>query len=188
MLSFKNPGQTEDTKDIKIVLAGDVGATKTNLAIFELIGDRLVSLQEASYPTNDYKSLTELTDQFTKKLAIRPDAVCFGVAGPVLNGHAKLSNIEWEIDRSFLSQHFNTNVQVINDLEANAYGLTTLGSDDFYTLQKVDNPIPGNAAIIAPGTGLGEAGIFWNGKYYQPYATEGGHCDFAHRSAERCAS
>lgn len=183
MLSFKNPGQTEDTKDIKIVLAGDVGATKTNLAIFELIGDRLVSLQEASYPTNDYKSLTELTDQFTKKLAIRPDAVCFGVAGPVLNGHAKLSNIEWEIDRSFLSQHFNTNVQVINDLEANAYGLTTLGSDDFYTLQKVDNPIPGNAAIIAPGTGLGEAGIFWNGKYYQPYATEGGHCDFAARDA-----
>lgn len=183
MLPFKNPEQTGSDRKIKTVLAGDIGATKTNLAIFDAAGARLVSLQEASYPTNQYKSLIELTDQFTKQLSVIPDAVCFGVAGPVLNGHAKLSNIDWEVDRTSLSKHFNTHVQVINDLEANAYGLATLSSEDIHVIQQVDDRIPGNAAIIAPGTGLGEAGLFWNGKYYQPYATEGGHCDFAPRDA-----
>lgn len=183
MLPFKDPGYIRRDRKIRTVLAGDIGATKTNLALFNAEGETLVPLQEASYPTNQYKSLTELTDGFTSKLSVVPDAVCFGVAGPVLNGHARLSNVDWEVDRTLLSKHFNSDVQVINDLEANAYGLATLGSSDIHVIQQVEDRIPGNAAIIAPGTGLGEAGMFWNGKYYQPYATEGGHCDFAARNA-----
>lgn len=165
-----------------ILLAGDVGGTKTNLALFKSDGNQAALLHEAQYKSNDYKNLIELTDTFLRNAPSFPGSMCFGVAGPVLNGVAKLSNINWEIKSDEISGHFKIkNVHLINDLEANAYGLAMLNEKDVVTIHPGDVAARGNAAVIAPGTGLGEAGLYWDGNYYHPFATEGGHSDFAAR-------
>lgn len=166
----------------RIVLAGDVGATKTNLALFNAKGNTIVSIAEQKFVSKEYKNITEIIEIFLKGIPI-PDSICFGVAGPVMNGHAKLSNISWDIDSNELARYFNAKkVKLINDLEANAYGLAMLSEKDVASVHSVKNAEKGNVAIIAPGTGLGEAGMYWDGEYYHPFATEGGHCDFAPRS------
>lgn len=165
-----------------LVLAGDIGATKTNLALFKVEGDNVISLQETQYRSRHYKNIIGLTNTFIKN-SLLPDSICFGVAGPVLNGRAKLSNIEWEIDSNELSRYFGVkNVQLINDLEATSYGLAILNEKDIRLIHKGNGQPVGNVAVIAPGTGLGEAGLFWDGNYYYPFATEGGHSDFAPRN------
>lgn len=166
------------------VLAGDVGATKTNLAFFRMEGRNMILLNEAQFKSNAYRDFIEMVDAFARDIHPIPDSVCFGVAGPVLNGHAKLSNIDWEIDSAELSSHFKIkNVHLINDLEATAYGLEMLNETDVAVIHKGDEATAcGNAAVIAPGTGLGEAGLYWDGIYYHPFATEGGHSDFAPRT------
>ena len=97
LLQFKKSKESKASCKRSIVLAGDIGATKTNLALFKVEGDIVASLQEVQYKSNDYKNIIELTDAFINDLPL-PDSICFAVAGPVLNGHAKLSNIMWEID------------------------------------------------------------------------------------------
>jgi glucokinase len=165
-----------------IVLAGDVGATKTHLSLIKFEGDNIVIFKEEKYKSSDYKNIIELTGNFIIDITL-PDSICFGVAGPVLDGHAKLSNINWEINKDELSNHFGVkNVHLINDLEATAYGLAMLTEKDLAALHCGDETPVGNAAVIAPGTGLGEAGLYWDGQYYHPFATEGGHCDFAPRN------
>lgn len=166
----------------ELILAGDIGATKTNLAIFKHEGNKFKVLHEATYRTGDYSTITELTDNFIKGKPAA-DTICFAVAGPVVNGTSRLSNISWYIDQTDLQSHYNVKVKIINDLEATAYGLAVLSAKDIRTIHKVLHPVPGNAVVIAPGTGLGEAGIFWDGRFYKPFATEGGHCDFAARNA-----
>ena len=142
----------------------------------------LTALHEAHYKSHDYKNIIELIDIFIKNYPY-PDAVCLGVAGPVLNGHAKLSNLMWEVNSDELSNHFGMKkIKLINDLEATAYGLAMLNENDIALIHKGDNAPVGNAAVIAPGTGLGEAGLYCDGNYYYPFATEGGHCDFAPRN------
>ena len=182
LLRFKIPKESKASRRNSIVLAGDIGATKSNLALFKVEGGNVASLQEAQYKSQEYKNIIELTNTFIKNIPL-PDSICFGVAGPVLNGHAKLSNIMWEIDSNELSNHFGVkNVQLINDLEATAYGLAMLTEKDIAEIHKGNDAAVGNAAVIAPGTGLGEAGLYWDGNYYHPFATEGGHCDFAPRN------
>ena len=182
LLRFKIPKESKASRRDSTVLAGDIGATKSNLALFKVEGGNVASLQEAQYKSQEYKNIIELTNTFIKNIPL-PDSICFGVAGPVLNGHAKLSNIMWEIDSNELSNHFGVkNVQLINDLEATAYGLAMLTEKDIAVIHKGNDAAVGNAAVIAPGTGLGEAGIYWDGNYYHPFATEGGHCDFAPRN------
>ncbi|MFC0775063.1 glucokinase [Terrimonas alba] len=182
LLPFK-PGKERSAKRREwIVLAGDAGATKTNLSIFKWKNNTASVLHEAKYDSPDYKNIIELTDDFIKGFPA-PDIICFGVAGPVLNGHAKFSNINWEIDSAEIAGHFGIPaVHVINDLEATAYGLAMLTEKDVTVIHKGDENAAGNVAIIAPGTGLGEAGLYWDGKVYHPFATEGGHCDFAART------
>ena len=182
LVKFNVSKESKAIGESRIVLAGDVGATKTNLAFFKEEEGNVVSLHEAQYKSNDYKNIIELTDAFIRDLPL-PGSICFGVAGPVLNGHAKLSNINWEIDSAELSNHFKVkNVYLINDLEATAYGLAMLNENDIALIHKGNNSADGNIAVIAPGTGLGEAGLYWDGNYYYPFATEGGHSDFAPRN------
>ena len=182
LVKFNISKESKATGESHIVLAGDVGATKTNLALFKEEEGSVVLLHEAQYKSNDYKNIIELTDAFIQDLPL-PGSICFGVAGPVLNGHAKLSNINWEMDSTELSNHFKIrNVYMINDLEANAYGLAMLKEKDISVIHKGNNVADGNIAVIAPGTGLGEAGLYWDGNYYYPFATEGGHSDFAPRN------
>lgn len=176
--SFK---QIKSLKQEILVLAGDIGGTKTNLALFKASGDSIVPIIQCKYHTIDFLSIEELLKSFLKDIP-EPDKICLGVAGPVLNGHAKLSNIKWEIDKLELSMQFKKDCSIINDLEATAYGLAMINQDETVVIHQGKSQIPGNAAVIAPGTGLGEAGIYWDGKYYHPFATEGGHADFAARN------
>jgi glucokinase len=165
-----------------IVLAGDAGATKTSLALFKWENSHSTLLHEEKYRSQDYENIIGLINDFQKELP-HPDAICLGVAGPTLNGHAKLTNINWEINSGEISAQMGLpEVYLINDLEAAAYGLAMLTEKDITVLHKGDETIGGNVAIIAPGTGLGEAGIYWDGKTHHPFATEGGHCDFAARN------
>lgn len=163
------------------VLAGDVGATKTNLALFKMNGEDATSLKEGTYPSQEFKSIKEITDDFLKDLP-QPEACCIGVAGPVFEGKVKLTNLSWEMDSNEIAKHLKLEtIYLINDLEANAYGLAMLTDKDLEVIHKSSEALSGNAAIIAPGTGLGEAGLYFDGKFYHPFATEGGHSDFASR-------
>jgi len=164
-----------------LVLAGDIGGTKTNLALYSAAGNKLLLLQDIQYRTSDFSSISDLLISFIKDIP-EPHKICLGVAGPVLNGHAKLSNIKWDIDKNELTKHFKKDFSIINDLEATAYGLAMLNEEDTFVIHQAKTQISGNAAVIAPGTGLGEAGIYWDGEFYHPFATEGGHTDFAARS------
>lgn len=173
---------TSISRDKGVILAADVGGTKTNLALFQIQTGDLVPLKEKSYPTKKYKSFLEMVSSFHTDDMPRINGICLGVAGPVTQGKVYGTNFPWAIDSEEIRRELNIpSVSLINDMEANAYGLAALQDKDFETL-KPGSKIPGNAALISPGTGLGEAGMFWDGSYYHPFACEGGHCDFSPRN------
>ena len=162
------------------ILAGDVGGTKTNMALYQAGSGRLRLLKEKKYASGDYHSLIDIIRDFSgKKL---PDRVCAAVAGPVLHGKSSLTNLNWQLDSSALSKELNIPVSFINDLEATAYGLAGLEKNELAVIAPGETGAEGNIAVIAPGTGLGEGGLYWDGKFYHPFATEGGHSDFAPRT------
>lgn len=179
LLSIKKTSHNNTTKG-SYILAGDIGATKINLALYKAEKDILIPLQEENYKSSSYNSIIEIADSFIKHFP-SPDIICFGAAGPVLNGRVTLSNINWTIDSTALSRYFKKDVYVINDLKATAYGLAVLTENNIAVIHSPLDHIAGNAALIAPGTGLGEAGLYWDGEHYHPFAAEGGHCDFAPR-------
>jgi len=159
-----------------------VGATKCNLALFRQSGKDLSVIKESKYFTKDYSDPVTMISRFPGASKL-PDNMSFGVAGPVQNGKVKITNLSWKIDSKEISIKFgNIPVHFINDLEATAYGLAALEKDDVYTIYEGAKGHAGNMALIAPGTGLGEAGLFWDGTVYHPFATKGGHCDFAPRT------
>ena len=165
------------------VLAGDVGGTKTRLAIFEIGGKRLQTLLEKSYPSRQHPSLDALVEEFLALGAMPCAQACFGVAGPVLGQQVRVTNLPWVIDSSALAARFGfERVALINDLEANAWGIEALTGEDFCLLNPGRADAAGNASVIAAGTGLGEAGLFWDGRRYRPFASEGGHADFSAQS------
>lgn len=171
-------GQRKNHRQGDVILAGDVGGTHTRLVLIQPDHDSCLTIGTARYPSAAYPSLTDIIRKFLEPNT-SPQIISLGVAGPVVNGVARLSNIHWKIDRQELLQQFSAReVYIINDLEATAYGLQLL-SDNEKDILHSGNGFAGNAAIIAPGTGLGEAGLYWDGEKHHPFATEGGHCDFA---------
>jgi len=141
-------------------------------------------VSEATYRSGQYGSLDEIVDGFVRERRLAVDHACFGVAGPVLRGMSVTPNLAWIVDASSLARGLRLpTVELINDLEANAYGIEVLGPADVATLAEGDADAGGNAAIIAAGTGLGEAVICRDGDRSHPFATEGGHADFAPRNA-----
>jgi len=168
------------------VLAGDIGGTKTNLALFHAGRNELKPIAEKKFASGEYTSVAAIIDAFIAEHNVDiPQRICLGVAGPVLDGRAELTNLDWVVDSEQLLNHFQVeNVSLINDLEAIAYGLSEIGQKHLVQLSKGNPLAKGNMAIIAPGTGLGQAGLFWDGKYYHPFPTEGGHCDFSPRTQE----
>jgi len=165
-----------------VILAADIGATKTNLAFFEIKNRQIALLKEKSYRTKDYNSFIEMILSFHRNKLPVIDRISLGVAGPVINGKVKGTNFPWEIDSEEIVRELGVHsVSLINDMEANAYGLALLKNKDFEIL-KEGSQMSGNTVIISPGTGLGEAGLYWDGARYHPFATEGGHCDFSPRS------
>jgi glucokinase len=166
-----------------MILAGDIGGTHARLAFFDVnSGDfRLVSA--AVFPSREYSGLDQIVTQFVDSSSLHPDAACFGVAGPVRNGHVETSNLPWTIEAKRLANELNIpKALLINDLEANAWGISTLADKDVICLNQVKGQPVGNQAVIAAGTGLGEAGLYWDGTNYHIFACEGGHSDFAPRN------
>ncbi len=171
-------------KDNALLLAADVGGTKTNMYLFRVVPAGLESIKEHVFHTAEYNSMEAMIDDFLAA-GEKPDRICFGVAGPVIKGTVQLTNLGWPISAHSISQHYNNiNVALLNDLEATAYSINALNGTDLYKLPSSGAAQPGNVAVIAPGTGLGEAGLYWDGTDYHPFATEGGHCDFAPRNAQ----
>ncbi len=162
-----------------MILAGDIGGTNARLAYFQTQNGKLRLTCESIFPSRDYSRLGDIVTKFIKDSGTRPEVACFGIAGPVRNGRVETSNLPWVIEQSVLAQQIQVPATLlINDLEATAWGIGGLGAEDFTSLNDVPRSV-GNQAVIAPGTGLGEAGLFWNGKEHEVFACEGGHADFA---------
>ena len=164
-----------------MILAGDIGATKTSLALFELVGDTLIMQVQQEFPSRAFSSLNELIIAFEKETSMPSiDVACFGIAGPVIEEHCRTTNLPWVITSSELQEYLGTNkVRLLNDLEATAYGMLYLAEDEFIDLNPTGRKITGNRAVIAAGTGLGEAILYYDGMEYHPIGSEGGHSDFA---------
>jgi glucokinase len=164
---------------MSIQLAGDVGGTKTALAIIDSeLGPRNF-LEKAIYPSADYPSLDALVAKFLKGKKWQLARASIDVAGPVVNGRCQTTNLPWVIEEKSLSKELGIPVRLVNDLDAIAYAIPLLEAGDLETLNPGVPVKHGALAVVAPGTGLGEAFLEWNGTDYRPYPSEGGHTDFA---------
>src|SRR5438309_1841650 len=167
-----------------MILAGEMGATRTRLAAFETEGNRLHCVVEKTYMSQQHDGLSGILADFIKTEGIPVHSACLGVAGPVRGGRSKISNLPWVIDAREVARQLRLNsVGLLNDLEAYAYGIDGLESKDFITLSEGAEEAEGNRAVISAKTGLGMAGLFWDGFRHHPFACEGGHADFAPRDA-----
>jgi glucokinase len=163
-----------------MILAGDIGGTSTRLAYFEQKDGRLRSVAEEVKHSQDYPSLHAGVLEFAARYKHSVACACFGVAGPVNNGRVEAPNLPWIIESAVLERELGIpKVYLLNDLEANAYGLSELSDADFAVLSPGSASAKGNAAVISAGTGLGEAGLYWDGTTHHPFPGEGGHADFA---------
>jgi len=166
-----------------MILAGDIGGTHARLAYFQSQNGDLKLFSEAVFPSREHRGLDEIVTRFVELQGIPPETACFGVAGPVQNGRVETSNLPWIVESSRLATELHIRCALlINDLEASAWGIPALTENDFVTLNQVKGLASGNQAVIAAGTGLGEAGLYWDGTKYHVFACEGGHCDFAPRN------
>ncbi|MEC4749693.1 glucokinase [Methylomicrobium sp. Wu6] len=172
-----------------MILAGDVGGTKTILALYDANGDEWRCIKKTRYSSLDHSTFTTLLQDFLKEGEM--DAIasaCLGVAGPIVDGDCVATNLPWVLRRSEIGNYLGTEkVRLLNDLEATAWGILDLPAVDFVTLNPDSEPRPGNSAILAAGTGLGEAIVAWDGEKHQVLASEGGHSDFAPGSKQELA-
>lgn len=163
-----------------MILAGEIGATRARMAAFQVEGNKLQCAIEKTYKSQEHSGLSEIIANFVRTEGVPVHSACFGVAGPVRAGRSKISNLEWTIDsRELAAQLKLPSVGLLNDLEAYAYGVDALESKDFVTLSEGTEEAEGNRAVISARTGLGVAGLFWDGFRHHPFACEGGHADFA---------
>ncbi len=175
-----------------MILAGDVGGTKVHLALYNFEGGRLKQVRDEKFPAGEFPTLDAvvnkfLTDELTGQ---RSDiaAACFGCPGPVRDGRLKLTNLPWTLDQHDLAKSLSIqHIFLINDLEANGYGIPELAPESIVTLHDGDSSAVGHRGLIAAGTGLGEALLIWDGRNHRPIASEGGHCDFAARNDREVA-
>jgi glucokinase len=191
-----------------MIVAGDIGGTKTHLALYDWKKDRVDPVRLESFHSADYTCLEDMLTEFLvppkpptpideyeaekdgaaepeaehpAEVPLKIEAACFGIAGSVIQNHCQTTNLPWVVDGAVLAKRFEIpNVRLLNDLEAMAHGILLLRADEVEVLN-AGTPPPHNQALalIAAGTGLGEAILFWNGSRYQPMPSEGGHADFA---------
>jgi glucokinase len=166
-----------------MILAGEIGATRTRLAAFETEGTRMQLVTEKIYMSQEHPGVPQMIADFVLTEGIPVHTACFGVAGPVRGGRSKISNLDWTIDAAELARQLQlSSVGLINDLEAYAYGIDALESKDFVTLAEGSEEAEGNRAVISARTGLGVAGLYWDGHRHHPFPAEGGHASFAPRN------
>lgn len=175
-----------------MILAGDVGGTKVHLALFDFTSGRLHMLREHKFASRDFTSVEGVVKAFiaqdSKGDTHGITAACFGAPGPVIDQRMEPTNLPWKLDARVISRTSDIpHVLLLNDLEANGYGIPELEPKDLVTLYQGDPSAVGNAGLISAGTGLGEALLVWNGKRHIPVASEGGHTDFAARTPDEIA-
>jgi glucokinase len=167
----------------QLVLAGDIGGTKTNLALFSVDGERLRVQLSQTFLSKSYSGLVPVLRDFLAGDHPPIECACFGIAGPVVDNKVKTPNLAWMVDRAELMRALKIeSVALLNDLEATAYGVFTLETDEFLTLNEGVIRHAGNKALIAAGTGLGQSILYDDGRRFRPLASEGGHADFAPRN------
>ncbi|MBC8096327.1 MAG: glucokinase [Akkermansiaceae bacterium] len=166
-----------------MILAGDIGGTKVSLTFFEVDDGRLVARSTGTYPSREHSSLREIVRTFVTAHNLKVDYACFGVAGPIRNGQVQLTNLPWVINSDQLNGALGfKKVFLLNDLQANAYGIAGLAQSDLVELNRGSETDGRNIVIISAGTGLGEGCLFWDGHRHLAIPSEGGHGDFSPRT------
>ena len=165
-----------------MILVGDIGGTKAQLALFDGAGSPRTPKTELRLRTRGSASLESLVEEFLRQSKARPTRMVFGIAGPVNDNRCVTTNLPWQVDGASMSAQFGAPVTLLNDLEATAWGLGTLEPKDLEVLQPGDEQT-GHRVLIAAGTGLGEALLRFDGKSWQPMPSEGGHTDFGPRDS-----
>ena len=166
-----------------MILAGDIGGTHARLALFDVQNGHFHLVSASVFPSRQYTGLDNIVTEFVAASNVHPDIACFGIAGPVRDGRVEASNLPWIVESKQLAQELKIDTALlINDLEATAWGIAGLEARDIVTLNEIKQPPIGNQSVIAAGTGLGEAGLYWDGMQYHIFASEGGHADFAPRN------
>jgi glucokinase len=163
-----------------MLLAGDIGGTKTVLALFNAEDGPHKPISEIRFKSGKYQKLADIVEEYLNRTGHKPEIATFGVAGPVHGEMVRVTNLPWVVDSNDLRRVLQIeDVYLINDLEAIAYSITALDKDDLEVVKGGNRNSNGPIAVIAPGTGLGEAFLFWDGNRYHPIPSEGGHTDFA---------
>ncbi len=176
-----------------MILAGDVGGTKVHLALYNFAEGRLVPVRDEKFPAGEYACLDDVVQAFLSKGSERKEdivASCFGCPGPVRDGRLKLTNLPWTLDARDLQRSLGVeHIFLINDLEANGYGIPELTKDKIFNLHDGDTSAVGHRGLISAGTGLGESVLVWDAKLrrHTPIPSEGGHVDFAARNEREIA-
>lgn len=163
-----------------MLLAGDIGGTKTILALYADDSHLSAPVAEETFPSTEFDSLETIVEKFLTQHPSTIERACFGVAGPVIEGHAKITNLPWRMDEETMVQRLKIPVvRLINDLASVATAIPILANEDLLTLNGGQKRPTGAIAVIAPGTGLGEAFLTWDGQGYRAHSSEGGHTDYA---------
>lgn len=165
-----------------MILAGDIGGTKTNLALVKQTERGDVFTHISTFRSQVYPDLASVILEFLEQMRVAPsslNAACFAVAGPIVEGVGRATNLHWQLNTLELREKLGiVNLHLLNDLEANAWALDVLAPADLYEMHSGKDTMSGNRAVVSPGTGLGEAGLYWDGERHRPFACEGGHCEF----------
>jgi glucokinase len=169
-----------------MILAGDVGGTKSNLGVFEQRNGNLVCVTQTHLPSQKYDRLEDLVADFLKQANVKVTGACFGIAGPIVENHVRTTNLPWEVSGDSLARMLAVpRVRLLNDLEATCYGVLVFGPDQLECIHDGAVGPQATKVVIAAGTGLGQGILFWDGKKHHPSATEGGHADWAPHTEEQ---
>ncbi len=168
-----------------MILAGDLGGTKSNLGLFDVQRGELVCVARKRFASSEHSSLEEIMTLFLSGANAKITQASFGIAGPVVNNRVRGTNLPWVVDGASVAKHLGLGyVRLLNDLEASAYGIEVVEPRDIETIHAGVSTPQATQVIIAAGTGLGEGVLFWDGKRYLPMATESGHSDYSPNTAQ----
>lgn len=162
------------------LLVGDIGGTKTALGVAQTDGETVTLIEPRRYPSTAFDSLDQIVRRYCGETGLICRFAAFAVAGPIQNRCCETTNLPWTLDADQLEASFGfAGVYLLNDLEAVAWGVDALGPQDLAVIHPGAGAAEGNACVVAAGTGLGQAGLYWDGVRHHAFATEGGHTDFA---------
>lgn len=180
------PAIAEESNNNIALVAADIRSEVTYFAVYRTENKKVVSKDESTYATKDFASFSEMVNRFISEFSLSNiSKIAVAVPGPVIGGKSAPLRLPWTLDAEEIKRETNVEkVYLINDLEASAYGLGNDDESHFLTIHHSEDFTPGNIAVLAPGAGLGEAGLFWDGTCLRPFATEGGHCEFSPRTTE----